>query len=257
MAKLISKCPTCGEPLKISSLQCPDCGLELRADFSLSPFEQLSREQYDFLLEFLRCQGNLKALQESLKISYPNAKKQLLDLLIVLGLAKETEKRETPQKVENMWEDIDMSTWYTDTNSTKASEIIKTKLKECGGRVIVHTLNDLPCEIWVNKNGEGFGCDKLPNTNYGFDIFDVVVDLLHAQNGRAKKGNGRNYRVGAPDCDETTVMGAVAINYFGKTTGESTFDPIFVLAAVLDWAGIAHNERGYLSLTADYLAKLS
>lgn len=35
------------------------------------------------------------------------------------------------------------------------------------------------------------------------------------------------------------------------------FDPVFVLAAVLDWAGIAHNERGYLTLTADYRSLLS
>ena len=32
---------------------------------------------------------------------------------------------------------------------------------------------------------------------------------------------------------------------------------VFVLAAVLDWAGIAHNERGYLTLTAEYLARIS
>ena len=35
----------------------------------------------------------------------------------------------------------------------------------------------------------------------------------------------------------------------------SVFDPVFVLAAILDWAGIVRNERGYLELTADYCAK--
>ncbi len=35
------------------------------------------------------------------------------------------------------------------------------------------------------------------------------------------------------------------------------FDPVFVLAAVLDWADIARNERGYLTLTADYRSILS
>ena len=37
-----------------------------------------------------------------------------------------------------------------------------------------------------------------------------------------------------------------------KKEGMSVFDPVFVLSAILDWAGIAHNERGYLELTADY-----
>ena len=40
--------------------------------------------------------------------------------------------------------------------------------------------------------------------------------------------------------------------YFKKTEGISVVDPVFVLSAILDWAGIAHNERGYLELTADY-----
>ena len=40
--------------------------------------------------------------------------------------------------------------------------------------------------------------------------------------------------------------------YAGKKEGMSVFDPVFVLSAILDWAGTAHNERGYLELTADY-----
>ena len=41
----------------------------------------------------------------------------------------------------------------------------------------------------------------------------------------------------------------------GKKEGMSVFDPVFVLSAILDWAGIAHNGRGYLELTAEYQAK--
>ena len=41
-----------------------------------------------------------------------------------------------------------------------------------------------------------------------------------------------------------------------KEHGESVFDPVFVLAAVLDWADIANNERGEIVLTASYKAKL-
>lgn len=251
MKKRISKCPACGDNLVIATLQCPDCGLELKSNFPISPFDQLSEEQYEFLLLFLRNEGNLKSVQQKLGINYTVAKKMLHETLSALGLT--TDKTSDNNKMEEK----DMITWHTDKNSNKASEIIKTKLKDCGGRVIVHTARDLPCEIWVTKDGSGFASDKLPNVHYGFDIFDTIVDLLLAQNGRARKGNGRNYRVGAPECDETTVIGTIAINYFGKTVGESTFDPVFVLAAVLDWAGIADNGRGELILTADYLAKLS
>ena len=73
----------------------------------------------------------------------------------------------------------------------------------------------------------------------------------------APKGNGhgKEDKVGYGKCTDDTVMGAIAINYFKKSYGESTYDPVFVLAAMLDWAGIASNNRGYISLTADYLSK--
>ena len=102
----------------------------------------------------------------------------------------------------------------------------------------------------MKKNG-----DKLPPNDFEYSIFDIIVDLLLREGGKARKGNGRNYRFGYGDCTEDTVIGAIAKEYFGKQVGESTFDPVFVLAAVLDWAGIAHNCRGYIELTEDYRSK--
>ena len=48
------------------------------------------------------------------------------------------------------------------------------------------------------------------------------------------------------------IMKELAKEYAGKKEGMSVFDPVFVLSAILDWAGIVCNERGYLELTADY-----
>lgn len=251
MKTLLSKCPSCHGSLYISSLRCPDCGMELNNTFELSSFDELSSEQYLFLLSFLRCRGNLKGLQKELQISYPTAKKKLDDLLITLGLMEKSEGSI------QMREEADMSNWATDGNSTKASEIIKHKLKESGGKAIVYTINGLPCEIRAAADGISFLSDKLPiKPPYRFDVFDQIVDLLLANNGRARKGNGRNYKLGEPECDETTVVGYIAKYYAKKEYGESVFDPVFVLAAVLDWAGIANNERGEIVLTASYKAKL-
>ena len=83
-----------------------------------------------------------------------------------------------------------------------------------------------------------------------------MVDVLLANGGRARKGNGRNYRLGHPECNENTVVGAIALNYAGKKLGDSVFDPVFVIAAVLEWAGIANNERGELVLTQSYKSML-
>ena len=53
------------------------------------------------------------------------------------------------------------------------------------------------------------------------------------------------------DCMEDTIVGCIA-KYKHIAEGAYAYDPVFVLSAILDWAGIAHNKRGYLELTADY-----
>lgn len=247
MAKMISKCPGCNGTLHITTLQCPDCGMELKNDFEMSVFDTLSGEEYAFLMAFLRQRGNLKNVQSELEISYPTAKKKLDELLARLRLAEpEQEEIEMPS----------ITKLTADRNSTRPSEIIKAKLLDNGGRVIVHTARGLPCEIIAAPDGKSFVSKKLPvKPPYEYKVFDAIVDLLIVNGGRARKGNGRNYKLGHPECDENTVVGIVAI-YAGKKSGESVYDPVFVLAAVLEWAGIASNERGELVLTQSYRSKL-
>ena len=244
-------CPACQGALHISALQCPDCHMEFKSTFDFNVFDRLSEEQYTFLLTFLQCRGNMKDIQSKLNISYPTARKKLDELLIALNLAENVDAKPADEEM------LDMRNWFTDSNSTKASEIIKNKLKENGGRAIVHTARGLPCEIRVASDGVSFLSDKLPiKPPYRFDVFDCVVELLTLSGGTARKGNGRSNKLGEPECDETTVVGYIAKNYAGKSYGDSVFDPVFVLAAVLQWAGIANNGRGELSLTASYKAKL-
>ena len=243
MTNRITRCPVCDNKLVVSSLQCPECKIELRGEFEMSAFDRLNDEQSAFLLSFLKNQGKLNAVQTELQLSYPTAKKKLLDILSTLGLepADDDSNREEGE--------IDMTTWEIDESSTKASDIIRAKLKSCGGRAIVHTARGLAREIVASPDGRSFICDQLPiKPPYQYEVFDVIVDLLRANNGKARKGNGRNYKLGEPDCDETTVVGAIAYNYSGKIKGQSVFDPVFILAAVLEWAGIAYNDRGWLIL---------
>ena len=251
MSKPISICPACQSKLHISTLSCQGCGMELRNKFELSAFDMLDDEKMAFLLSFLRNRGNLKNVQAEMKMTYSTAKRKLDEVLVELDLAEEEDAQITER------EEIDMRNWFTDRKSTKASEIIKTKLKENGGKVTVYTVRGLPCEIWAAADGVSFESDKLPvKPAYRFEVFDIVVDLLKKQNGKAKKGNGRNYKLGEENCDDTTVVGYVARNYAHKNDGDSVFDPVFVLAAVLEWADIAKNERGELVLTTSYRAKL-
>lgn len=247
MNQLIAKCPACRGTLRVTTLRCPDCGMELRNAFDLSAFDLLSGEQFAFLTTFLKDRGNLKEVQSDLRISYPTAKRKLDELLAALGLSAAEN---------NGPKEIDMSCMKVDDTSDLASEIIKAKLKALGGHATVLTARGLPCEIYAEPDGKTFSCDKLPiKPAYDYAIFDAIVELLARQGGRARKGNGRNHKLGESGCEENTVVGTVALHR-GRRAGDSIFDPVFVLAAVLEWAGIAENGRGELILTAEYKARL-
>lgn len=135
-------------------------------------------------------------------------------------------------------------------SAEKFSDKIKNKLLACGGSETLPLLKGDRCHIVLNEAQDGFFCDKLNNykISYRFEVFDVIEDLLNRKNGKAVKGNGRGKqdKVGYGKCGLDTVAGYVAYNYAGKDYGDSTFDPVFVLAAILDWANLARNLRGYI-----------
>ena len=106
------------------------------------------------------------------------------------------------------------------------------------------------CRISIAERGACFVSDKLSSQAIDFCVFDIIVDFLKECGGKAPKGLGRGKedKVGYGKCGAETIMYQIATQYYGKTIGESTFDPVFVLAAMLEWAGIAENGRGYIRL---------
>lgn len=42
----------------------------------------------------------------------------------------------------------------------------------------------------------------------------------------------------------------------GARFGDTAFGPGFVIAAVLDWAEVCHNERGYLTINPKFMSEL-
>ena len=237
------QCPNCGGKLEATRLMCSDCRAEYPIAEGLSPYDYLNDNQLSFLETFLRCKGNLKSVGEMLNISYPTVKKRFDDLLVSLGYAEE-------KNYEEVFHMSDLSA--VNIAGNKASQIIKRKLFEAGGSAVIPLFGGEPCRIVFTKDGNSFTSDKLANykVDYEFSVFDCIVDLLKkSPNYKAPKGLGRGIdKVGFGKCTEDTVVGTIAIRYLGKKTGESTYDPVFVMAAMLEWAGIAHNLRGYIQL---------
>lgn len=202
--------------------------MELKGDFEQNRFDQLNAEQYELLISFLKNKGNLKEVQSEMEISYPTAKRKLDELLCALDLM------ESPTKQER--KDVDVSMLQVDYASNQPSEIIKAKLKECGGHATVYTQRGLPCEIYAEPDGKTFTSDKLPvRPPYEYAVFNAIINLLKKQGGRARKGNGRNYKLGEAGCEEKTVVGVIA-KQRGHKVGDSVYDPVFVMLRF--WSGL-------------------
>jgi hypothetical protein len=131
----------------------------------------------------------------------------------------------------------------------KASEIIKEKLLNCGGEATIRQLNGnlatiyfvTPQTFWSNR------LNKQIADGYDFRMFDILEsESYRFPNRIMPKGNARNFKLGDFNCDMDTAIGILGYKYYNKNDGESLFEPMHVIAAVLDWAGVAKNERGYI-----------
>lgn len=131
------------------------------------------------------------------------------------------------------------------------SQYLKEYYCSNGKRIIVTTLSGKQHEICLsNDNKYFYSFTGLGQKNFLYlSWFDGIVNFLKQNDGRAKKGNCRdNSKVGYGKCTNDTLCYYVATECYGKCDGESSFDPIFIIAAILENAGICINKRGYILL---------
>ena len=87
--QVLTRCPVCGDDLRIVRLECPACGSALQGNFTLGRLARLTREQLQFVEVFIRCRGKIKDVEEELGISYPT---------VVARLSRATASRKRPLK---------------------------------------------------------------------------------------------------------------------------------------------------------------
>ena len=87
MNKMPNQCPICGGPMIVTRLYCMHCDVTIEGHFhpAASPFAQLSPDQIQFVLAFVRNEGRLNRLEDELGLSYPTLRNRLHEVIRALG----------------------------------------------------------------------------------------------------------------------------------------------------------------------------
>ncbi len=86
MNKVPSQCPICQSALEITKVYCRNCDTTLEGHFQYdSPLQQLTPEQFAFMITFVRSEGKINQVCKELGMSYPTVRGRLHDLIRALG----------------------------------------------------------------------------------------------------------------------------------------------------------------------------
>ncbi len=89
-ARMIGRCPVCGDEMHVTRLHCPSCRTGLEGRFETCKFCHLSREQMEFLEIFIKSRGNIKEVEREMGISYPTVRNRLDNVIRALGFRVES-----------------------------------------------------------------------------------------------------------------------------------------------------------------------
>lgn len=101
---MITSCPVCSKPLKITKLHCSHCHTTIENEFELSKLALLSQEQLHFVETFLISRGNIKEVEKELGISYPTVRGKLNEIIAALGYGSDKKSELDERKVVLMLE---------------------------------------------------------------------------------------------------------------------------------------------------------
>lgn len=115
--------------------------------------------------------------------------------------------------------------------------------------------NDDLCDIEYDLDGRGLTSSKIPpKDQLIWEAFEAAVEIIISNGGQAPKGNARSgAKLGSTKLPLNSIEGYIAHKVHNIQPGMAAFGPGFVIAAVLDWAGIADNMRGFVKITDKFM----
>lgn len=95
MRPVPSRCPICQSELTVTRLHCESCDTAIEGSFASGHFSNLSPEQIEFVVTFVRCEGKINRVEQELALSYPTIRNRLYEVIRALGY--EPGKEEAPE----------------------------------------------------------------------------------------------------------------------------------------------------------------
>lgn len=80
-SRLPVNCPSCGRGLAVKNLSCTTCETLISGQFELPVLLQLSSEELQFILQFVKNSGSLKEMSKEMELSYPTIRNYLNELI--------------------------------------------------------------------------------------------------------------------------------------------------------------------------------
>ena len=92
MPTLSARCPYCFGKMRVSTLVCDACRTEIKSQFTVPRFLELSPDQQQFAMDFILASGSLKEMAAKYGISYPTVRARLDRLIECLAGRKPSQE---------------------------------------------------------------------------------------------------------------------------------------------------------------------
>ncbi len=92
---MLPNCPICGKPMKITQMRCEEDNVTVSGAFEVPPYAFLNKEDYKFIILFLRTKGNLKQMERITGIGYFTLRARLDKVLEKMGLTPIEDSQES------------------------------------------------------------------------------------------------------------------------------------------------------------------
>jgi hypothetical protein len=107
----------------------------------------------------------------------------------------------------------------------------------------IELLNGRP-PFQANCTSDGITVSNLVAPFLKWEAFYAAVEIVWAQTGGARNGNGRNARLGEPGLELTSIEGNVAKEVYGYQVGEHVLARNAPITGLLRKAGILESFKG-------------